>query len=197
MRQGIPLSSNIMKKRILYPTIAVCIATAAALLFLNFGVKEKPPVGAETATAEKWTLKKADNFKIMTVTPNNDWLTEIMKATLLKRLEDGNLPISIAIAVEGPRHTHTITGMECRLQYDGVEAKGPIRNLKTSRGDSITTCNGTVHFNYAKAENASIENLDKLSTLPLEKIRIWVKPIHSEKGNGEWHELDIRQTRMQ
>lgn len=173
-------------KRFLYPTFATLLAIVTVFSFLNC------KNGEETHKTVKWTMRKADNFKIMTVNADGNWLTDIKKAMLSKHLNDGNLPISFAVSVEGDIQAMPFVGMECRLQYDDTKIEGSLRNLNTVADDSLFVCNATASFNFAKAENASVENLYKLSSLASDHLKMWVKPLYKEQKSEDWHELECR-----
>ncbi|MCQ2218256.1 MAG: hypothetical protein MJZ33_07195 [Paludibacteraceae bacterium] len=179
-----------MKKKFQHPAIAMLMAFVSALLFLNCGQKEGANADSTKTSEQKWTLKKVDDFKIMTVAPDGDWLTDIKKAVLTKRMEDGNLPVSFAMTVEGAYKSDSVVGMDCRLQYDNLKAEAAINELKTVVDDSTFTSNGIFSFNFSKAENASIENLYHLSALSSGHLKMWVKPRYQNGQVAEWHELE-------
>ena len=179
-----------MKKKFVYPIVSLIAVATAALLFLNFGKKENTEVAHNTAP--KWTLQKVDDFKVMTVTPNGNWMTEIKKAMLSKRLSDGNLPVSFAMTVVGTETPAPLASMECRLQYDNMKIEGNLRELESVLDDSTSVSNGIFAFDFSKAENATIENLYHLSSLSSEHMKMWVKPHFKDGQESEWHELECK-----
>ncbi|MBP5457137.1 MAG: hypothetical protein J6Y37_11620 [Paludibacteraceae bacterium] len=179
-----------MKKKFVYPLVSLFAVAAAALLFLNFSKKENTETPQNSAS--KWTLQKVDDFKVMTVAPNGNWMTEIKKAMLSKRLNDGNLPVSIAMTVVGTETPAPIASMECRLQYDDMKIEGNLRDLQSSLDDSTSVSKGIFAFDFSKAENASIENLYHLSSLSSEHMKVWVKPHFKDGQTSEWYELECK-----
>lgn len=178
-----------MKKKLTYLLLAAC-AILSFLLFVNFGMKENESSSDGMSIRNtQWTLQKVDDFKVMTVAPNGDWMTDIKKAMLSKRLEDGNLPVSFALTIAGSDAPDSIVGMDCRLQYKEIKMEGPIKNLKTVRDDSTFVSKGLFSFNFSKAENATIDNLYHLSALSADHLKMCVKPHYAKTDETEWHEL--------